>query len=160
MSEQVWNRLERHALTRRAMENWTGREGVGAAGLALVGCGDDDDDDEAEQAQNVAVGAQAEQDHAEQTQAEQAVEQTDADEEPAQVQAQAMPDTGLVINEVVLAGAEASALLINVSGAETSLEDWFLYKRPAYWARPAALIPAAASLRVDMGEGATDVENI
>ena len=142
MSEQVWNRLGRHALTRRA--------GVGAAGLALVGCGDDDNDHEAEQVQNVAVGAQA----------EQAVEQTDADEEPAQVQAQAMPDTGLVINEVVLAGAEASALLTNVSGAEINLEDWFLYKHPAYWARPAALIPAAASLRVDMGEGATDVENI
>lgn len=169
MSEQVWDRVSRRALTRRAMLSWTGRAGVGAAGLALVGCGDDDDDDDdAEQAQNVAVEAQAdaEQAQAEQDQAEQAEqqaeEQAEDDEEQAQAQAQAqvMPAAELVIDEVVLAGAEASALLTNVSGADISLEGWFFCKRPAYWAMPAALIPAGASMRVHMGEGADDAENI
>ncbi len=168
MSEQVWNRVGRRALTRRAMLSWTGRAGVGAAGLALVGCGDDDDDDgEAEQAEDVAVAtqadaeqAQAEQDQAEQDQAEQAEEQVEDEEEQAQAQAQPVQAAEFVLDELVLAGAEASALLTNVSDAEISLEGWFLCKRPAYWAMPAARIPAGASLRVHMGDGADDAENI
>ena len=48
MSEQnYWGRLNRKRLTRRSMLSASAKAGVGAAGLALVGCGDDDDDDEA-----------------------------------------------------------------------------------------------------------------
>ncbi len=45
MSERnYWQRMRRRRLSRRALLSASGRAGVGAAGLALVGCGDDDDD--------------------------------------------------------------------------------------------------------------------
>ena len=48
MSEQpnYWQRMRRSQMSRRALLRASGRAGVGAAGLALVGCGDDDDDDQ------------------------------------------------------------------------------------------------------------------
>ena len=43
-----WNTLRRRKISRRTMLGASAKAGVGAAGLALVGCGgDDDDDDEA-----------------------------------------------------------------------------------------------------------------
>ncbi len=46
MSEtNYWNRVHRRQLSRRTLLGASARAGVGAAGLALVGCGDDDDDD-------------------------------------------------------------------------------------------------------------------
>ena len=39
-----WQRMRRARMSRRALLRASGRAGVGAAGLALVGCGDDDDD--------------------------------------------------------------------------------------------------------------------
>ncbi len=41
-----WQRMRRTRMSRRALLRASGRAGVGAAGLALVGCGDDDDDDQ------------------------------------------------------------------------------------------------------------------
>lgn len=40
-----WTRLRRRRVSRRALLRASGRAGVGAAALALVGCGGDDDDD-------------------------------------------------------------------------------------------------------------------
>ena len=48
-----WQRMKRSRMSRRAILRASGRAGVGAAGLALVGCGDDDDDD-AQQPQSAA----------------------------------------------------------------------------------------------------------
>ena len=39
-----WRRMQRHRLSRRALLRASARAGIGAAGLALVGCVDDDDD--------------------------------------------------------------------------------------------------------------------
>ena len=39
-----WQRMRRSKMSRRALLRASGRAGVGAAGLALVGCGGDDDD--------------------------------------------------------------------------------------------------------------------
>ena len=39
-----WQRMRRNRVSRRALLRASGRAGVGAAGLTLVGCGDDDDD--------------------------------------------------------------------------------------------------------------------
>ena len=48
MSEtNYWSRMRRRRLSRRTLLGASARAGVGAAGLALVGCGDDDDDDQA-----------------------------------------------------------------------------------------------------------------
>ena len=46
-----WQRMRRSRMSRRALLRASGRAGVGAAGLALVGCGDDDDDDSVAQVQ-------------------------------------------------------------------------------------------------------------
>ena len=45
-----WQRMRSARVSRRTLLRASGRAGVGAAGLALVGCGDDDDDGEAQQA--------------------------------------------------------------------------------------------------------------
>jgi len=42
-----WGRLSQRRLSRRSILSASARAGVGAAGLALVGCGDDDDDGQA-----------------------------------------------------------------------------------------------------------------
>ena len=85
MSEtNYWSRTRRQRLSRRTLLGASARAGVGAAGLALVGCGDDDDDD-------VAV-AQIETPD-EQQAAEQAAEQAEqqaAAEEPAEQEEQAV----------------------------------------------------------------------
>ena len=45
-SENYWTRMRSNKLSRRSLLRASARAGVGAAGLALVGCGDDDDDDQ------------------------------------------------------------------------------------------------------------------
>jgi len=88
-----WSRMSRHQMSRRHVLSAGAKAGAGAAGLALVGCGDDDDDD--------AVTAAAEQtgtpSAAEQTlsaveQAEQA-EQAAAQAEPAEEEEEAVAVT-------------------------------------------------------------------
>lgn len=46
MHDKHWQQLTQRRMSRRTMLNWSARTGVGAAGLALVGCGDDDDDEQ------------------------------------------------------------------------------------------------------------------
>ena len=84
MSETTyWQRMGRRRLSRRGLLSASARAGVGAAGLALVGCGDDDDDDAQPAAATTTQQAQ-QQDQAAQQQA-QVVEQQ---EQPAAQQAQ------------------------------------------------------------------------
>jgi oligopeptide transport system substrate-binding protein len=74
MSEkQHWQQLIQTRYSRRTMLGVSAKAGVGAAGLALVGCGDDDDDDEAV--------ADAPVDEAPEDEAP--VDEAPADEEPA-----------------------------------------------------------------------------
>ena len=47
-----WQRMRRNRVSRRDLLRASGRAGVGAAGLALVGCGGDDDDDQQSVAQS------------------------------------------------------------------------------------------------------------
>ena len=75
-----WTSLRQRKISRRTMLGASAKAGVGAAGLALVGCGDDDDDDDAATAAREQADEQAEQ---AQAQAEQAV-----DEEQAEAQAE------------------------------------------------------------------------
>ncbi len=102
MSERnYWKRQSGRRLSRRTLLGASARAGVGAAGLALVGCGDDDDDDAAV-AETPAAQEQAQQQVA-QDQAEQAVDQEAAEQqvmedEEEQVVAQAAPVRGGIIN--------------------------------------------------------------
>ncbi len=77
-----WQRMRRSRMSRRALLRASGRAGVGAAGLALVGCGGDDDDDGG---QSVAQAQQQQQaapaDQPAQQQAEAAAQQVDQQEQ-------------------------------------------------------------------------------
>ena len=68
MSERnYWQRMRSNRMSRRSLLRASARAGVGAAGLALVGCGDDDDDD----AQPAAAQTEPEQQADQQAQAAQ-----------------------------------------------------------------------------------------
>ncbi len=98
-----WQRMRRSRMSRRALLRASGRAGVGAAGLALVGCGDDDDDAqpqvaqaEPQQQQQAMQQAQPQQQALQQEQAEQQAEQQaqqqdaqeDGQQQTVQVQSQ------------------------------------------------------------------------
>ena len=95
-----WQRMRRSRMSRRALLRASGRAGVGAAGLALVGCGDDDDDDAQPQAtaqvqQQDQPQQQQAQQQAMQQQQQQAMQQQQAEqqaEQQAQRQAQQEAD--------------------------------------------------------------------
>ena len=81
-----WQRMKRSQMSRRALLRASGRAGVGAAGLALVGCGDDDDD-----AQPAAAQAQRQQQQG-QPQAQQDQQQQVMQDQQAQQQAEQQAD--------------------------------------------------------------------
>ena len=94
-----WQRMRRSRMSRRALLRASGRAGVGAAGLALVGCGDGDDDDQQQAAAQVQQQDQPQQQQAQQQamqqQQQQAMQQQQADqqaEQQAQQQAQQEAD--------------------------------------------------------------------
>lgn len=91
MSERTyWDRMRRRRLSRRGLLSASARAGVGAAGLALVGCGDDDDDDAPAAVATTQQAQQQQQQEMAQQQA-QAVDQQEqqaAQQQAAQQQAQ------------------------------------------------------------------------
>ena len=87
-----WTRMSRKRLSRRAVLRSSARAGVGAAGLALVGCGDDDDDAQpaaaqVQQQQQQDQPQPAEQQQAQQQQQQQAAQQQ-AEQQAQQAEAQ------------------------------------------------------------------------
>ena len=90
-----WQRMRRTRMSRRALLQASGRAGVGAAGLALVGCGDDDDDQQTvaqttarQQQQDQPAQQQAMQQQQQQQTADQQAQQADQQEAPADDQQQ------------------------------------------------------------------------
>ena len=103
MSNLSWQHIRRRRLSRRQLLNASARMGVGAAGLALVGCGGDDDDEEEEIAAQVTPAVE-EQD-AEQAVAEQVAEQVVEEETVAQTQVEEMTDPVAEILDVKMSDA-------------------------------------------------------
>ena len=95
MSEKnYWTRIRRQRLSRRSLLRASARAGVGAAGLALVGCGDDDDDAQQQAAPAASSSAAQQQDQQEQA-ADTAAQQADQQDQQAdQQQQQAATTTG------------------------------------------------------------------
>ena len=86
--QNYWQRLQRNRMSRRSLLRASARAGVGASGLALVGCGDDDDDDAQQtvaqvqqQAQPQQAQPQARQQAQQQQQAEQQVQAVEQQEQ-------------------------------------------------------------------------------
>ena len=102
MSTLSWQHIRRRRLSRRQLLNASARMGVGAAGLALVGCGDDDDEEEEAAAQ---VTPAAEEQVEEQAVAEQAEEQAMEEEAVAQTQVEEVVDPVAEILNVKMSDA-------------------------------------------------------
>lgn len=164
MSEQ-WQALngrclERSRLTRRAMLTWSARMGVGAAGIALVGCGGDDDDDDAPAAAATEEAEQAEQAE-EQAQAEaepeeQAVEEEEEDEPAEEDEPEpepAGPEPPVLIEVVALGGDAGAVVLRNVTDAPVDLSGWFLCQFPNYWGLPPLVLPSGETVTAHVGAG-------
>ena len=83
-----WQRMKRTRMSRRAILRASGRAGVGAAGLALVGCGDDDDDDGQVSVAQAQQQQQQQQRAMQQQAQQQAMQQQTAQEQAAEQQAQ------------------------------------------------------------------------
>ena len=84
MSERnYWQRIRRNRMSRRSLLRASARAGVGAAGLALVGCGGDDDDDSAAQ-----VSQQQDQQQQARSRQQQQAQQQSMQQEQAEQQAE------------------------------------------------------------------------
>ena len=86
-----WQRMRRSRMSRRALLRASGRAGVGAAGLALVGCGDDDDDDAQPAAAQTTPTQQQQQDQPAQQPQQQDQQQQTADRQAQQADQQETP---------------------------------------------------------------------
>ena len=102
MSTLSWQHIRRRRLSRRQILNASARMGVGAAGLALVGCGGDDDEEE-EAAEQVTPAAEEQVE--EQAVAEQAEEQAMEEEAVAQTQVEEVVDPVAEILNVKMSDA-------------------------------------------------------
>ena len=81
-----WQRMRRNRVSRRDLLRASGRAGVGAAGLALVGCGGDDDDDQQAVAQSRSQQQQQDQGAQQQAAQQQSGQQQGAQQQTAQQQ--------------------------------------------------------------------------
>lgn len=163
--------LGRRRLSRRVLL----RGGVvGVAGLAaaaLVGCDDDDDDE------NGAAGSPTQTATATQTATPTATETPTATptatatatptetatetETPAPTSTPTATPTsggiaagGVIIEQVVLAGGDATVVVFNTGDSPQSLQGWFFCNVPRYWPFPDVTLEPGARLTVNAGDGA------
>ena len=130
MSERnYWQRMRRRQMSRRALLGASARAGVGAAGLALVGCGDDDDDGQQaaaqvaqQQDQQQQAMQQGQQQQAMQDQAQQQADRAGAQEDDAQ-QGQ---DTSMVAtaDHIIRGGRRVAPFVGPYSGDPPTLDPY------------------------------------
>ena len=158
---EPWDRLERRRLTRRALLSRSARLGLGAAGLALVGCGGGDDDEEERSAATTAP-APVEEEPAAVTQAEPEQEQ-EQEPEPApapEPEPQPQPEAeGMMAAEVTiieslrLDGLDGAVTLRNMSPDPVDLSGWWFCQRPNYWPFPDIVLQPGQRLLINAGPG-------
>ena len=117
MSENnYWQRLRSGRTSRRALLRASARAGVGAAGLALVGCGDDDDDE----APSSVAATREQQQSADQPAAQAATQEAQADQQAAQQDAADQDDGGQQATQQVV---QQEAPLPGVYGGVLQMQD-------------------------------------
>ena len=158
--------MKRQQLSRRALLRASARAGVGAAGLALVGCGGDDDDDDGQQAmqqqqqamedqqQQQADQQAMQQDQQEQTTADAQSEQQDQQQAAAQRQAQQQDQQQMVAASggVWKRGNTSTPNFIriplNTAGNNTPInQNGGLFNRLTRWSGPVGLDPDVANMQ-------------
>ena len=123
MSESnYWSRMRRRRLSRRTLLGASARAGVGAAGLALVGCGDDDDDDQQQTTATRQQTTQQQQQTTAQQQAQQADQQDAAmqadQQDGQQTVAQAAP------SDLIVGGVRTAPFVGPYSGDPPTLDPY------------------------------------
>lgn len=132
MSERnYWTRIRRQRLSRRALLSASARAGVGAAGLALVGCGDDDDDDQAAQQQAAAAD-----------------EPQDQPAQQDQPQQTAAASTGGVWKRGNTSTPNFVRIPLNTAGNNTAInQNGGLFNRLTRWSGPVGLKPDIGNMQ-------------
>jgi len=135
MSERnYWTRIRRQRLSRRALLSASARAGVGAAGLALVGCGDDDDDQAAQQQ------AAADADAADEPQGQPAQQ-----DQPQQT---AAASTGGVWKRGNTSTPNFVRIPLNTAGNNTAInQNGGLFNRLTRWSGPVGLKPDVGNMQ-------------
>ena len=119
MSERnYWTKLGRRTMSRRTLLRASARAGVGAAGLALVGCGDDDDDQQTVAQAQPAAQQQAEQ-QAQQQQAQTATAEEQQEDAQAAQAADSEPKRGGVVTFAGWDGGIFDPAIANHGGTDT-----------------------------------------
>ncbi len=159
MERNYWTRMQRQRLSRRSLLRASARAGVGAAGLALVGCGGDDDDGQQSAAQTQAqqqadqqAMQQQDQSAAEQQADQQAMQQQSAadaqddrqDAQQAAAQQQAQQRTVAATGGVWKRGNTSTPNFIriplNTAGNNTAInQNGGLFNRLTRWSGPVGL---------------------
>ena len=135
MSERnYWTRIRRQRLSRRALLSASARAGVGAAGFALVGCGDDDDDQAAQQ--QAAADADA------------ADEPQDQPAQQDQPQQTAAASTGGVWKRGNTSTPNFVRIPLNTAGNNTAInQNGGLFNRLTRWSGPVGLKPDVGNMQ-------------
>ena len=119
--------MSRNRLSRRGLLRASARAGVGATGLALVGCGDDDDDQQVDQAQQDQAERQAQQ---QQAQTATTAEQQEQQAATAQAAAASGPKQGGIVRIVMSDGGifdPAIAIHGGTYAGVHQIYDWINY---------------------------------
>ena len=129
MSESnYWSRMRRRRLSRRTLLGASARAGVGAAGLALVGCGDDDDDDAQQTvAQSTAAPQQQQQQQAAPAQTQQQAQQqavTADQQETGDDDGQATQTVSAAASDLVVGGVRTAPFVGPFSGDPPTLDPY------------------------------------
>ena len=129
MSESnYWSRMRRRRLSRRTLLGASARAGVGAAGLALVGCGDDDDDDAPQTvAQSTAAPQQQQQQQATPAQTQQQAQQqavTADQQETGDDDGQATQTVSAAASDLVVGGVRTAPFVGPFSGDPPTLDPY------------------------------------
>ena len=141
MSENnYWTRIRRQRLSRRSLLRASARAGVGAAGLALVGCGDDDDDAQQQAAQQQAAAVDEPQD--------QPAQQAQPAQQQDQPQQTAAASTGGVWKRGNTSTPNFVRIPLNTAGNNTAInQNGGLFNRLTRWSGPVGLKPDIGNMQ-------------
>jgi len=128
-TRNYWQRMRRNKMSRRSLLRASARAGVGAAGLALVGCGDDDDDAQQTAAQVEQAQPQEQQtaaaDQQAQQQEQQAAPAQDQQEQQQATVAQAQAASGPAIAPIWRAGVHLNTTSLDPHMGSSGTDAYF-----------------------------------
>lgn len=117
---------------------------AGLAAAAVVSCGDDDDDDDDNGATPTPTPTA--------TPTPTPIPSATATQPPAGGGG-GIAAGGVIIEELALAGGDATVVLFNTGDTEQALDGWFLCQFPTYWPLPSMTLAPGGRVTVNAGSG-------